>query len=112
MTQKKEAVMYKKSHSIDVQQLKSEIDIKPFYEKELGIYLKNHTSKPWSLAGLCPFHADKQSGSFHVNLNTGAYKCFSCGMDGGDVIDFLCKRHQLSFKEAISELSRTWRRSC
>lgn len=104
--------MYKKSHSIDIQQLKSDIEIKSFYEKELGTHLKTHSSKPWSLAGICPFHADKQSGSFYVNLNTGAYKCFSCGIGGGDVIDFLCKRHQLSFKEAISELSHAWRGSC
>ena len=104
--------MYKKHCSIDIQQLKSEIDIKSFYEKELGIHLKNYSSKPWSLAGLCPFHADKQSGSFYINLNTGAYKCFACGIGGGDVIDFLCKRHQLSFKDAISELSHAWRGSC
>lgn len=104
--------MYKKNHSIDVQRLKSDIDVKSFYEKELAISLKTHSSKSWSLAGLCPFHSDKQSGSFYVNLNTGAYKCFSCGIGGGDVIDFLCKRHQISFKEAISELSHAWRGSC
>ena len=104
--------MYKKNHSIDIQQLKSNINVKSFYENELEIYLKTHSSKPWSLAGLCPFHADKLSGSFYVNLNTGAYKCFSCGMGGGDVIDFFCKRHQLSFKEAISQLSHAWRGSC
>jgi hypothetical protein len=82
---------------------------------DMGIYLphlKTHSSKPWSLAGLCPFHTDKQSGSFYVNLNTGAYKCFSCGMSGGDVIDFIRKRYQLSFKEAVSELSHGWRGSC
>jgi len=104
--------MYKTNSSVDVQQLKSGIDIKSFYEKELGIHLKTHSSKPWSLAGLCPFHTDKQSGSFYVNLNTGAYKCFSCSMSGGDVIDFVCKKHRLSFREAISELSSAWRGSC
>lgn len=104
--------MYRKNYSIDVQQLKSEIDIKSFYEKELGTHLKTYSSKTWSLAGLCPFHADKQRGSFYVNLNTGAYKCFSCGMGGGDVIDFIRKRYQLSFKEAISELSHAWRGLC
>jgi len=104
--------MYKKNHSIDIQRLKSDLDIKSFYENELGIHLKSHSSKLWSLAGLCPFHADKQRGSFYVNLNTGAYKCFSCGMGGGDVIDFLRKRHQLSFREAISKLSHVWRGSC
>jgi DNA primase len=112
MPQKMGVIMFRKHHLIDVQQLKFSIDIKSFYENELGITLKTHSTKPWSLAGLCPFHADKQSGSFYVNLNTGAYKCFSCGMGGGDVIDFLCKRHQLSFKEAFSQLSPAWRGSC
>jgi DNA primase len=105
-----EGVMRKRF--IDVQQIKSSIESKSFYEKELDIHLQTQSSKAWSLAGLCPFHADKQSGSFYVNLNTGAYKCFSCGMGGGDVIDFICKKHSLSFKEAIYELSHAWRGSC
>lgn len=104
--------MYRNNYSIDIQDLKSDVDVKSFYENELRIHLKTQTSKPWSLAGLCPFHVDKQAGSFYVNLNTGAYKCFSCGSSGGDIIDFICKRHQLSFKEATLELSHGWRGAC
>ncbi|HAJ19879.1 MAG TPA: hypothetical protein DCL95_07445, partial [Rhodospirillaceae bacterium] len=38
--------------------------------------------------GLCPFHADTRPGSFVVNKATGAFKCFSCGEQGGDIITF------------------------
>ena len=53
---------------------------------------------------LCPFHADKRAGSFVVNKTSGAFKCFSCGEAGGDVIDFHMKANQLSFKDAFNQL--------
>jgi hypothetical protein len=42
----------------------------------------------WLEAGLCPFHADKRPGSFHVNIQSGAAHCFSCEAKAGDVVGF------------------------
>ena len=53
--------------------------------------------------GLCPFHHEK-SPSFFVNDTLGFYKCFGCG-EGGDVLDFLQKYDNLTFKEALEMLA-------
>ncbi len=77
-----------------------------FYSHELpGAPLK----KPnWNDGGLCPFHADNSPGSFLVNLTTGAFKCYSCGTNGGDVIAFTIEAHGLNFIEAIAKLADDW----
>jgi DNA primase len=55
------------------------------------------------LVGLCPFHDDKTP-SFHVNDDLGVFHCFGCGA-GGDIIGFVMRYKNLSFKEAVSELA-------
>ena len=62
----------------------------------------------WNDGGLCPFHADNNAGSFRVNLTTGAYKCFSCGMAGSDVIAFTMALYGLQFIEALKQLANDW----
>ncbi|MCK5295283.1 MAG: hypothetical protein KAJ75_00205 [Alphaproteobacteria bacterium] len=78
-------------------------------EQYYSIYLNGSFGKPtgngwhaWN--GLCPFHNDKRAGSFVVNKITGAFKCFSCGENGGDIINFHMKANSLSFKEAFKQL--------
>lgn len=56
------------------------------------------------LVGLCPFHSEKTP-SFHVHPDRGFFKCFGCGA-GGDVIDFVRQRENLSFPEAARVLAR------
>ncbi|OOP56513.1 MAG: hypothetical protein AYP45_08705 [Candidatus Brocadia carolinensis] len=53
--------------------------------------------------GLCPFHEDENP-SLSVNIRTGLYHCHSC-KDGGDVVKFLMRLKQITFKEALNELS-------
>jgi hypothetical protein len=62
----------------------------------------------WVDGGLCPFHADSQAGSFRVNLDTGAFRCFSCGAHGGDVLAFALQRHGGTFPETLARLAREW----
>jgi len=49
--------------------------------------------------GLCPFHSEKTP-SFSVNPGKGIFKCFGCG-EGGDVIKFLSKIENVSYRHAI-----------
>lgn len=49
--------------------------------------------------GCCPFHADRTP-SFSVSDEKGLFHCFGCGA-GGDVFDFVMRRDQLSFSEAV-----------
>ncbi len=67
--------------------------------------LKRHG---WNDGGLCPFHNDRHPGSFRVNTATGAYKCFSCGAGGGDIIAFMMERDSLTFREALQKLADDW----
>ena len=51
----------------------------------------------------CPFHNEKTP-SFTIYPKTNTAHCFGCGWSG-DSIKFLMDSRQLSFREAISELS-------
>lgn len=51
----------------------------------------------------CPFHDDKHP-SLGINLETGAYRCYSCGEGGGDVLAFHMSRNNYTFKEACEDL--------
>ena len=88
-------------------QLKQAINPADFYNYELPT-MKPTTRTGWVNGGLCPFHADNKPGSFYVNLDTGAYRCFSCGIAGGDIMAFVMERDGLAFPEAINRLASEW----
>jgi len=93
----------KKLHTVDIKRQLTPLD---FYRHALG---KTSFKRPsWNEGGLCPFHSDNKPGSFHVNLITGAYKCFACNAAGGDVIAFTMTVDNLSFPEAVNKLADDW----
>jgi DNA primase len=53
--------------------------------------------------GLCPFHTEKTP-SFTVSADKGLFYCFGCG-EGGDIVTFLRRVENLSFAEAVEQLS-------
>jgi DNA primase len=54
--------------------------------------------------GLCPFHKEKTP-SFVVSPAKGIYKCFGCG-EGGGAVNFLMKKENLTFVEAVKALAK------
>lgn len=54
--------------------------------------------------GLCPFHADRNIGSFTVNPRMNIYMCFSCGAKG-DPIKFVQEHYGKSYQEALRYLA-------
>jgi len=54
--------------------------------------------------GCCPFHGEK-SPSFYVNPQKNIYHCFGCGV-GGNAISFFRDYENLTFIEAVNELSK------
>jgi DNA primase catalytic core len=54
------------------------------------------------LVGRCPFH-DDDSPSFKVTPSKNLWHCFGCGA-GGDVIAFVMKQQQVSFRHAVELL--------
>lgn len=49
---------------------------------------------------LCPFHDDKNIGSFVITESRGSYKCFACDA-GGDGITFIMDYNGIEFKDAV-----------
>ena len=87
------------------EKLKRAVSPAEFYRIELGVNLNRDG---WQVAGRCPFHLDHHAGSFKIHAGTGAYKCFSCGAGGNDIIDFVERRYDLSFREAVRQLASAW----
>lgn len=91
---------------VNIQTIKNNISIPSYYHTVLNGSIGKATGSGWhKIDTLCPFHDDKHAGSFYVNLNTGHYKCFSCGAKG-DVIDFHKGFYAMSTKETVQELRR------
>ena len=80
----------------------SRVDIKRFYEERIKVKGKSGDE----ITGLCPFHNDKEA-SFAVNATTGLWKCFApaCGVSG-NIIQFIEKLENVSFKEAVDILAK------
>jgi len=74
-------------------------DAERYYASELGAL---HGRGTWRDA-LCCFHQDTRP-SFRVNVQTGAFKCMSCGAAGGDVLDFQMQRYEQPFPAAAKAL--------
>lgn len=56
------------------------------------------------LIGCCPLHSERTP-SFYIYLDTNSFYCFGC-QEGGDVIKFVQKYYNISFREAIKFLSK------
>jgi DNA primase len=92
---------------IDVDKLKETIDPTDFYLSE-GQEIKSKCASYWKSAGLCPFHADRNAGTFYINSQNGAFNCFACDAHGGDVIAFLQMKYGIPFLEAVQQLAKRW----
>jgi len=82
----------------EIEAIKQAHDLRAVVEA-YGIKLKK---KGANYVGLCPFHKEKTP-SFTVNPKTNLYHCFGCNA-GGDVIEFICKKEGIGFKEAMEKL--------
>jgi len=88
---------------IDKTKLKAAIQIDEFYQSELGSPAKTHQNH-WVY--FCPFHNDENTPNLALAVYfDGGYKCFACGIKGGDVLAFHQKQHKLSFLDVLNELA-------
>jgi hypothetical protein len=82
---------------IDVKALKDRLDIVDIISREVELRQSGRTYK-----GRCSFHDDR-SPSFVVYPEDQRWWCFACN-EGGDVISFIQKIRNCSFREALTEL--------
>src|SRR5205085_3835896 len=55
-----------------------------------------------ALVGRCPFHTDGGRPNLHL-YRSGRWICYRCG-EAGDVIDFVQRIENVSFREAVTRL--------
>lgn len=88
--------------------VKASIPPVEFYRVELPNMPAPKRTKGWTDGGLCPFHDDHCAGNFRVNLDSGAFTCFACGVRGHDIIVFVRLHRDLSFRDALAKLAEDW----
>lgn len=57
-------------------------------------------------SGFCPFHPNTRTPSFAVFPESGTWRCFGACNEGGDVFNFLMKKNNWDFPEALSYLAQ------
>ena len=85
----------------DLQRLKLRASLLDLVRHDLHTPGRRHGR--WTLF-CCPFHADR-SPSLGVTENNGRWYCFGCDAHG-DILDWLCRFHNLDFGTAVRELER------
>jgi len=86
------------SYDEAVQQIKETVDIVEVVGEYVSLKRAGVNYK-----GLCPFHSEKTP-SFTVNPNRRIFHCFGCH-EGGDVLSFIMRYHNLPFPDAVKELA-------
>ena len=99
--------LYCKTNCPDIHSVKAAISPADYYQYELSDMPRTDKGN-WQDGGLCVFHNDRHTGSFRVNLDTGAFCCFSCGAKGGDIVAFTMQRDGLAFPDALKQLAEDW----
>jgi len=83
-----------------IEEIKKKIDIVEF----IGSFIPlKKTGR--NFRALCPFHQEKTP-SFIISPERQIWRCFGACNEGGDVIKFLMKWENLTFFEALKELSK------
>ncbi len=75
------------------------IDYRGFYKRHIPKFEANGNTE---VSCPCPFHKDENP-SLSVNVETGLFNCFGCG-EKGNVIQFVQKRYDIGFKEALERI--------
>ena len=79
-----------------------DLDSKINYELEYLKHIKKPIKSGREITSLCPFHKE-QNRSFAVNLDTGKYKCFSCGKEG-NYINFISELENILTADAYKKI--------
>ena len=77
--------------------------VREFYEGEMGVKLPAPNAAN-EIAVACPFHRDSKP-SCSINIDTGMWKCFSCGA-GGSMYDFYMEMHGTDFATAKAAVDK------
>ncbi len=83
-----------------IDEIKQRIDIVEFISRYTPLQRAGSRYK-----GLCPFH-NERTPSFIVSPDRGTWHCFGACGTGGDIFEFLMRKENLTFYEALETLAR------
>ncbi|MBI3731898.1 MAG: DNA primase [Chloroflexi bacterium] len=83
-----------------IEQIKAKIDIVDLVGEAVKLRRSGR-----SYSGLCPFHSEKTP-SFHVFPETQTWRCFGACATGGDIFNFIMRRENVDFAEALKTLAQ------
>lgn len=86
---------------VDFRLLKEQVTLEMALDHYQINWLRNKGSE---LVGRCPIHQGEGERAFRVNLEKGAFNCFSCHKHG-NVIDFVAAMEGISIREAALKLA-------
>ncbi len=83
-----------------IDEIKSRIDIVDLVSETVQLRRagKNYT-------GFCPFHANTRTPAFVVFPDSGSWRCFGQCNEGGDIFQYVMKRENWDFSEALHYLA-------
>src|SRR5215211_4790553 len=84
----------------EIEAVKARADIVDIIGQSVALQRASRTFK-----APCPFHQEKTP-SFVVNPERQSWHCFGACSTGGDVFQFLMRRDNLSFGEALRQLAQ------
>ena len=92
----------KTARRLDKERVRRQADFERLVRKASS-KVKGRPGQRQSTLARCPFHDDHDP-SMSVDFAKGAYHCFACGA-GGDIFQWVMRRRQMSFLEAMAWLA-------
>lgn len=90
---------------ISAQDVKSAINPTEFYLSRIPDLDQGKRHSGWINVPTCPAHGE--TSGFYVNLDTGLFKCHSCG-ETGDIISFAQLQDGVNFSQTLKTLCEEW----
>lgn len=84
-----------------IQQIKDRLDIIELIGKDVTLRRSGR-----AYTGFCPFHDNKKTPAFVVWPDRGIWKCFGACNESGDLFDYVIKKNNWDFREALEQLAR------
>lgn len=72
----------------------------PVFADHVEQFKENTDAWAW---GCCPFHADRNP-SFSMHVESGWYRCASCGATGSSIVGFVSELQGIDTREALQYL--------
>ena len=85
---------------VDFKEIKARVSIVQILERYGILETLQKSGNGDRLSGACPIHGGTNTTHFRASISKNCWNCFGKCQSGGNVIDFVSKKEELSFREA------------